>query len=190
MAILTASGITFAVGNELNSRRQIFDIGTNWIFYQASAPTYWTKSDTNNNKALRIVAGSGGVTAGSAAFTTVMSNFSLGGSFGFTTNSTGGHPISLTETPLHSHGSGGSIALNAVPAAFNPDGSFAGWNGGDVNRAGGWTRTPPDTGDTTTPTGTRGAAHSHPFSASATLAGQPVSIAVQYIDVISCTFNG
>jgi hypothetical protein len=190
MAILTANGITFAVGNELNSRRQIFDIGTNWVFYQASAPTFWTKSDTNNNKALRVVAGSGGITAGTQVFTTVMSNFNVGGGFSFPTSSTGGHPISLTETPIHAHGNGGSINLNAVPALFNPDGAFVGWNGGDVNRAGGWTRIGANSGDTTSPTGVRGANHSHPFSASATLSNQPINIAVQYIDVISCTFNG
>jgi hypothetical protein len=190
MAILTANGITFAVGDELNSRRQIFDIGTDWVFYQASAPTYWTRSEANNNKALRVVSGNGGVTGGTSAFTTVMSNFNVGGSFSFPTNSTGGHSISLVQTPVHSHGNGGSIALNAVPALTNPDGVFTGWNGGDVNRAGGWTRTAPGTGDTTSPTGVRGAAHSHPFSASATLSNQPVNIAVQYIDVIICSFNG
>jgi len=189
MARLTPDGVRFSLGNELNSRRQIFELDTAWVFYQANAPLYWTKSTTHNDKALRLVSGTGGGSGGTSSFSTVMGNFNIGGSFSFPTSSTGGHDIELAETPIHAHGNGGSIRLNAVPRNTDPDGNFVSWNGGDVRRASGWTRTSPNTGDTS-PTSLRNQEHSHPFSASASLANQPVSIAVQYIDVIICTFNG
>jgi hypothetical protein len=189
MARLTPDGVRFSSGNELNSRRQIFATNTAWVFYQANAPTGWTKSTTHNDKALRLISGTGGGSGGTSTFSTIMRNFNVGGSFSIPTNSTGGHSVTLAQTPVHAHGNGGSIGLNAVPALFNPSGNFSGWNGGDVRRAGGWTRTSPNTGNTS-PTSTRGASHSHPFSSSASLSNQPVNIAVQYIDVIICTFNG
>jgi hypothetical protein len=189
MARLTPDGVRFSVGDELNSRRQIFATSTAWVFYQANAPTGWTKSTTHNDKALRLVSGTGGGSGGTSSFSTVMRNFNVGGSFSFPTGSTGGTSITLAQTPIHAHGNGGSIRLNAVPRNTNPDGNFVSWNGGDVRRASGWTRTSPNTGDTT-PTTTRDATHSHPFSASASIANQPVNIAVQYVDVIICTFNG
>jgi hypothetical protein len=189
MARLTPDGVRFSVGDELNSRRQIFALDTAWVFYQANAPLYWTKSTTHNDKALRLVEGTGGGSGGTNSFSTVMSNFNVGGSFSIPTNSTGGHAIKLDQTPIHTHGNGGSIGLNTVPEKKDPDRNFAGWNGGDVNRAGGWTRTTPDTGDTT-PTSLRDQKHSHPFSASASLSNRSVNIAVRYIDVIICKFNG
>lgn len=189
MARLTPDGVRFSEGNELNSKRQIFATSTAWIFYQAAAPTGWTRSTAHNDKALRLVSGTGGGSGGTNSFSSMMRNFNIGGSFSIPTNSTGGTSITLNETPVHTHGNGGSIGLNAVPRNLDPDGNFVSWNGGDVRRASGWTRTSPSTGDTT-PTTTRGAAHSHPFSASASLSNQPVNIAVQYIDVIVCTFNG
>ncbi len=48
-----------------------FVAGTAVVFYQTAAPTGWTKSTTNNDKALRVVSGSGGVAGGTTAFTSV-----------------------------------------------------------------------------------------------------------------------
>ncbi len=48
-----------------------FVSGTAVVFYQTNAPTGWTKSTTNNDKALRVVSGSGGVAGGTTAFSTV-----------------------------------------------------------------------------------------------------------------------
>lgn len=190
MARLTASGVKFADGDELNSRRQIFPTGSAWIFYQTSAPTGWTKSTAHNDKALRIVSGSGGGSGGTNSFSSMMRDIGITGSFSIPTNSTGPTTLSTQQLPVHSHpNGGGSIGLNAVPAIFNPDGAFVGWNGGDVSRAGGWTRTSPNTGDTN-PTASRGQVHNHPFSATTSVPSQPINIAVQYIDVIVCTFDG
>jgi hypothetical protein len=41
-------------------------------FFQAAAPTGWTKSAANDNAAIRIVSGAGGGTGGSANFTTAL----------------------------------------------------------------------------------------------------------------------
>jgi hypothetical protein len=46
--------------------------GTVMLFYQAAAPTGWTKLTTQNDKALRVVSGSGGVAGGTNPFSTVM----------------------------------------------------------------------------------------------------------------------
>jgi hypothetical protein len=52
-----------------------FASGTAIVFYQASAPTGWTKSTANNDKALRVVSGgTGGSSGGTTAFSTVFAS--------------------------------------------------------------------------------------------------------------------
>ena len=58
--------------------------GTVMLFYQASAPTGWTQVTTQNNKALRVVNGTGAGTGGNNNFTTVFSNQSVSGTTGST----------------------------------------------------------------------------------------------------------
>jgi hypothetical protein len=55
-----------------------FSKGTTLLFYQASAPLGWTKLLTQNDKALRVVSGSGGVSGGTNAFSTVMAQSVVG----------------------------------------------------------------------------------------------------------------
>ena len=100
-----------------------FVAGTVLLFYQANAPTGWTKVTTQNNKALRVVSGTGGGTGGSTAFTSVftsrtpsgsVSGSNSGGSINGQTvtgsvsgsNSGGGvnaHTLSTNEMPSHKH---------------------------------------------------------------------------------------
>ena len=47
------------------------------LFYSSSAPTGWTKSTSHNNKALRVVSGSGGGSGGSQSFTSAFQNHSV-----------------------------------------------------------------------------------------------------------------
>jgi hypothetical protein len=191
MAKLTSAGITFAVGDEINNRSWMFQSGTAWVFYQAAAPTGWTKSTSNDNKALRVVSGSGGVSAGTNAFTTIMTSSYLNysGTISVATP-TGNTGLLDTQIPAHTHTMNPlNYALSAVPQINNPDGSFNSWNGGDVRRpapgvAGGWVRNSPATGPIGSSTG-----HAHPVAATAPIS-VPISLAVQYIDVIVCTFNG
>jgi len=197
MATLTSSGIRFAttpVVDELNSKRGIFPTGTSWVFYQSSAPTGWTKNEslTLNDKALRVVSGTGGVYGGTNGFSVIMNGFAVGSIFGngpllTSSNATGGTQLSEPQIVSHVH-PGSGTGLAAVPAIFNPDGAFTGWNGGDVARSSGWTQTSPGFGNAgTAPVGN---AHSHPFSGTGLVPIQMVSMNPTYVDVIVCTFDG
>ncbi len=73
--------------------------GTVMLFFQASAPTGFTQVTTQNNKALRVVSGSGGGTGGSSSFTSVFGSsatLDLSGSVGDTT-------LSTAQIPSHQH---------------------------------------------------------------------------------------
>ena len=48
--------------------------GSVMLFYQAAAPARWTKVTTQDNKALRVVSGTGGGSGGNTNFTTVFTN--------------------------------------------------------------------------------------------------------------------
>jgi hypothetical protein len=62
--------------------------GTVMLFYQAAAPTGWTKLTTQNDKAIRVVSGSGGVAGGTNPFSTVMAQTAVGN-----------HTLALAEVP-------------------------------------------------------------------------------------------
>jgi hypothetical protein len=192
MAELTASSILFSPGDELTSRRQLFPLNTVWTFYQANAPTGWTRSTAHNNKALRVVSGTGGGSGGSGSFTSIFSSIVIGGPL-TSSGSTGPRVLSTPQIASHPHTNPGGVQLNAVPAIINPAGAQTGWNGGDVGRRpfgpnGGWSRTFPATGNTNSPARDQG--HTHPYSASGTVPNQTLDINVQYIDIIICSFNG
>ena len=70
--------------------------GTNMLFAQAAAPTGWTKDTTHNNKALRVVSGSGGGSGGSVDFTAAFASQSVIGTVG-------GHALTIAEMPAHTH---------------------------------------------------------------------------------------
>ena len=193
MARLTANGILFSTDNELNSRRQIFALNTAWTFYQNTTPTGWTKVTTHNDKSLRVVSGAGGGSGGTNSFTSTFSPKTIGGTINF---SVGGGPHSLTtpEIAAHSHDNGGEIGVSGHPATFNPDGTQTGWSGGDVRRPppgnNAWVRTSPATGGIA-PGNIGGGAHTHPNTPLSVAApNQTVTLNVQYIDIIVCTFNG
>jgi hypothetical protein len=76
-----------------------FPSGTVMLFYQASAPTGFTQVTTQNNKALRVVSGTGGGTGGSVDFTTAFSDKS--GSLSGAT--VGGTTLTTAQMPSHNH---------------------------------------------------------------------------------------
>ena len=51
--------------------------GSVMLFAQSSAPSGWTKSTSHNNKALRVVSGSGGGSGGSVGFTSAFQNHTV-----------------------------------------------------------------------------------------------------------------
>ena len=118
----TATGRIRRSGNELLWRQSLGSMrvfygesGTVMLFWQAAAPTGWTKLTTQNNKALRVVSGTGGGTGGTTSMTG--------------TTTTASHTIDTTEMPAHTHGenfntagaaeNGGTGARNATPVNQN-----------------------------------------------------------------------
>ena len=156
---------TVATGGEFSS-------GTVLLFYQTSAPTGWSQVMTHNDKALRVVTGTGGGSGGSTAFTSV---------FASRTVPLVNHNHSITD-PTHYHIYPGDDQL------YQANG-YAGWTstsqGGfpydAVSNLSGsgqmWRTTNASTGITIN-------------NASNTQAtGNTMDFAVQYIDIILCSKN-
>jgi len=171
MAVLTAAGITFSDSTSLNSKYGIVPQNSVAVFFQSAAPTGWAQSTAHNDKALRVVSGTGGGSGGSSSFTSVFPNslrpvsqsgIPVSGSVGSVT-------LSTPQLPSHGHGNGGSIGLSP--------------GGGDVSSGSGWSRTFPGTANNGS-----GDSHNHPWSGSANFSTN-IDLRVQYIDVIICSFS-
>jgi hypothetical protein len=121
-----------------------FASGTDMIFFQAAAPTGWTKSTSNNDKALRVVSGDGGGTGGSAAFSSPAHNLTAAA-----------HTLALNEIPAHSHGSV-ITSTSAANTLVNGQGNFGSRlsgssSGSTANAGGGAGHTHNSSGSITTP---------------------------------------
>lgn len=170
-AKLTSTGVSFSDGTVLNSKYGIVPQSSVSIFFQASAPTGWTKSTSNNDKALRVVSGTGGGTGGTTAFSSIFPTSLRPVSVPGVpmSGSTGNHTLTEAQLPSHSHPNGGGNGLSP--------------GGGDVGSGGGWTRTGANTGNTGS-----GNAHSHPWSGTCNFTGS-FDMRITYMDVIVCSFN-
>ena len=97
--------------------------GSAMVFFQTAAPTGWTKSTANDDKALRVTSGDGGGTGGSVAFETALASHtvSISGTSGATT-------LSSSQIPTHTHHVRGSVAASgsAVYGAGNTSGTATG----------------------------------------------------------------
>jgi hypothetical protein len=157
--ILTSNGTTW-----VSSAAGVgFAAGTVMLFYQAAAPTGWTQVTSQNNKALRVVSGTGGGTGGSVAFTTAFASQAVSGSVG----TSGATTLSTSQIPSHTHSDKGwSIQVdNGLANNNSTAGNFA-----DVT------------------TGAEGGGSSHTHSGG-TFTGTAINLAVQYIDIILCSKN-
>ncbi len=173
-AEIDGTGIVFSDSTRLDSKYDILDQGTVSVFFQNAAPTGWSKVTSHNNKALRVVDGtniSGGGSGGSNSFTSafpsskpVSGNFAISGSVGNRT-------LSNNMIPQHTHSNGGAVTLSP--------------GGGDVRSGGGWSRSTPGTGNNST----NASSHNHPFSSGSASFSTNVNLAVQYIDVLICSFS-
>jgi hypothetical protein len=74
------------------ARTAEFSTGTNLVFYQAAAPTGWTKQTLVNDYGLRVTSGAGGVSTPGSAFSTVFAQTAVG-------NTT----LSTATMPSHTH---------------------------------------------------------------------------------------
>ena len=106
-----------------------FPSGTVMVFYQAAAPTGWAKVTTQNDKALRVVSGSGGGSGGTHAFT-IPPSTSHGHTWtgnSVTSSSAGSHGHTFTgnsattsNTGSHSHGHSLSAGNHTLTTAQMP----------------------------------------------------------------------
>jgi hypothetical protein len=86
-----------------------FAAGTKMVFFQASAPTGWTKDVANNDAALRVVSGTGGGTGGSRALSA---------------STVGATTLTISQMPSHNHDADGGNGSTDF-STFNSTGSFA-----------------------------------------------------------------
>lgn len=173
-----------------------FPSGTKCIFYQASAPTGWTQVTTINDKALRVVSGTGGGSGGTHGLSSPpsTSHTHTGPSHTHSTPShshshtlsAGAHTLSTSQMPSHNHSIATNSDLGHPPSYVAPartDGTIG-------------ARTTGNTGGSSS--------HSHSLSGSITSGGSgtsgsggtgatssagPTAFAPQYIDVIVCSKN-
>jgi len=170
--------------------------GTVMVFYQAAAPTGWTKSTSNNDKALRVVSGNGGGTGGTHALSSPPSLAH--------THTSAAHVHSVGA---HTHGNNLSAAAHTLSvgqlASHNHSITTSANNVGGSNNHPSMASGGPLTSHNTNYTGGNGS-HSHGMSGgvsnstafnsgsgggAATSSTTPTSFAPQYIDVIICAKN-
>jgi len=181
-------GLTWA---EVPEGEDFIPNGSVMVFFQANAPTGWTKVTTQNDKTLRVVSGTGGGTGGDWAM-----------SAGETTSSHGGH-VHAGAAHSHNHNlSAGAhtLALNEIPSHSHPVTSYNPANYGNTTAypaigSNGWVNGAHTKNYTSNQGG--GASHSHSLSGSIVSggAGDTSSAgshthtiqAPQYIDVIICS---
>ena len=142
------------------------------LFHQTNAPTGWTKSTTNNNRALRVVSGSsGGNQGGSNDFTTAF-NSSRSTSGGSVNNTT----LAINQIPAHNHTFDNAFFAENNGNRANPN-NIAGSNKGNDNDNNAFTFN-----DTTANRG-GGGSHGHGLT-------QPrINLKVHYVDTIIATKN-
>jgi hypothetical protein len=200
-ATLTANGVTFGDSTQLNSKYGIIPQSKSSVFYQASAPTGWAKSTAHNNKALRVVSGTGGGSGppgGGTAFNTTFPT-TTPKSFSVTltvAGTVGPHTLTTPEIRSHNHpgSSTGSLSATADHThAYRRSILSSAPNGGSANQAthGSGTTDPSGTHDhplTINNSTVGGNAHNHSCTGSGPLSAS-VDTRVKYLDVIICTFN-
>lgn len=102
-------GAAISRGNELAG----YEAGTLMLFVQTTAPLFWTKQTTHNNKGLRLVTGSAS-SGGTESFFTVFSSAQF----------TDSYAIQIADMPAHTHTSpwvtGGPVEDGGGSAASIP----------------------------------------------------------------------
>ena len=116
----SGNNITFESTASGGSQSSSIPSGTAMMFAQGSAPTGWTKSGSHNNKALRVVSGSGGGSGGSVGFTSAFTSHSTSGTVSFT----------VDESTDNETASGTVGSRTSTGSVDNGGGSTTGSDGG------------------------------------------------------------
>ena len=200
MTVLTSTGINFGDSTSLNSKYGIIPQNSVTLFYEVAAPTGWTKLITQNDKALRVVSGTGGGTGGTIAFTTAFPNSlkALSGSASIVaTNAgqTGNHTLTSAQIPIHAHSASTGIDGAHVHQYQRTD------TQPNLNRFQGTLSRPAgNVGAVTSAENLHvhsitvsaqggGGAHLHPWTFQSAPISTTIDLRVQYCDTISCSFD-
>lgn len=155
----TSGNVLTSNGSAWTSASPAIPAGTVALFYQAAAPTGWTQVASQNDKALRVVSGTGGGTGGATAFTSV---FGAG-------KSSSSYTLATTDIPSHTHtGTSGTQSVDHTHTGpshthTGPSHTHTGTTG---TESANHTHTGPSHTHTGT-TGTESANHHHTFGGGA-----------------------
>lgn len=102
----------YSDGTNVRTTAGSIPAGTNMLFYQAAAPTGWTQLTTVNDRALRVVSGTGAAVGGTTAFSTYFSGSSNVGATTLTTAQMPAHTHGVTDPGhIHTVDSGGALGV-------------------------------------------------------------------------------
>ena len=170
---LTSSGVTFNDSTTLNSiYHGGFAQSSRALMFRSSAPTGWSQITSHNNKAFRVVSGTGGGSGGSNGFTSAFASRNVSGNAPVSTSfNLGNATLSTNQIPSHSHPyNGGGGTQNSRPSGPLGRAAPGGPNSGNAGS---------------------GANHNHGVNSSSS--GGSVSanqsFAVQYVNVIICNHS-
>ena len=174
MATITNTQLQFS-SNNISTGNYHFPTGTVSLFFLSSAPSEWSQVTSQNNKAFRVVSGTGGGTGGNQSFTGCFASRNLGANFGCSINSSsvGNHTISGNTMAQHTHSinNGGGVTVSSN-TPLNPSVNVRTGNGGSGNYG-------------------NSGGHSHPHSRSANGSfNTSINFAVQYVNIILCSYSG
>ena len=175
---LTASGVTFNDSTTLNSiYHGGFAQSSRALMFRSSAPTGWSQITSHNNKAFRVVSGTGAGSGGSNGFTSAFASRNISGNAPVSTSfNVGATTLSANTIVSHSHPYNGGGGSN--PGACGP---FPQSSNRGVASPGG-----PSSGNA-------GSNQSHNHGTNSSSNGGSVSanqsFAVQYVNVIICNHS-
>lgn len=170
---VTSTGITFPdATTQTTAATSAFAAGTVVLFFQAAAPTGWTKATTYDDYDLRLTTGVGGGTVGgTTAYSTVFANQTP--TINTSGLSAGATTLTTAQMPSHNHQwwwrDGATTPQQTGPNA--PCSNMAYGYGEYV---------------TTTSAG-GGGSHTHTVSGSAT--SSAITLNVRYANIIACSKN-
>ena len=174
-ARITSTSVIFGDNSSLSSFYGIIPKGVVTFFPQSFTPLGWTLITTQNDKALRVVSGTGGGQGGNRNFSDLFSPVSISSPTTLT-GSIGATSLSLSQIGNHSHPT--------------PDGNTV--QGGGFNIAAGRGFSIFGSGYTTgngSGQGLAGLSHGHPFTNQNISYSHTFDFNVNYVDVILAKFN-